>query len=84
MSVVPEYAFYVLNLSVFCSTGGQTLSWYLLANHITLSRYLLTNHNCAQLADLTEYRLGDCRVVIAEMDTITRVWFLLRIIIVLF
>ena len=60
MQNIAKYAF---EPSCSAATGGQTLSWYLPANQTCLSRYLLTNHRRAQLADLTEYCLGDCRVV---------------------
>ena len=60
MQNIAKYAF---EPSCNAATGGQSLSWYLPANQTCLSRYLLTNNRRAQLADLTEYCLGDCRVV---------------------
>ena len=60
MQNIAKYAF---ERSCNAATGGQSLSWYLPANQTCLSRYLLTNNRRAQLADLTEYCLGDCRVV---------------------
>ena len=47
------------------ATGGQTMPWYLPANHSKVSGYPLSSRRQAQLADfiLRIVCLGDCRVV---------------------